>query len=153
MLSQQLFDSALNDCLTMAPLTMQAAALACMNVVDWTAPLSMPAPRLKNLDDDSPLLMPVQSNCGKTTNMLKAEIWADDAQRRKVVAIGVQPGDSPTMKFLSTTWGAMGEQTVKATPLNWNKAQMEGGKICLELDNSTTLDSFCETGGIYNTCW
>jgi hypothetical protein len=55
------------------------------------------------------------------------------------------------MNFISATWGAVGEQTVKATPLRWTKAQANGGKICLELDYSTDLNEFCMYGA--DTCW
>ncbi|KXZ48449.1 hypothetical protein GPECTOR_28phG5a [Gonium pectorale] len=93
------------------------------------------------------------SPCGKTDNLLKAEIYADDQQRRKIVAIGIQAAGETSLTFKSPVWGSDGEQTLKATPLNWSKAQANGGKVCMELDNSTTLDSFCLGGSSKDTCF
>ncbi|GIM00871.1 hypothetical protein Vretimale_5766 [Volvox reticuliferus] len=93
----------------------------------------------------------INSSCGSTTTLLKAEIWANETQRHKVIAVGVQPGNSDTLSFRAVTWGAKGEQTLKVTPLNWNTTQAKGGKICLEVDDSTTLTTLCN--GVLNTCW
>ncbi|EFJ49283.1 hypothetical protein VOLCADRAFT_104383 [Volvox carteri f. nagariensis] len=93
------------------------------------------------------------SACGSTTTLLKAEFWADDAQRRAVAGIGIQPAGG-RMRYLSPTWGAVGEQTLKATPLMWDLNQANGGKICLELDKATDLGSFCNNvPGSPPTCW
>ncbi|KXZ51121.1 hypothetical protein GPECTOR_14phG2b [Gonium pectorale] len=99
------------------------------------------------------VVVPIRTNavCADTTSLLKVEFYADDNQRRRITGIGLQPAGSPAMKFISTSWGSIGEQTLKATPLNWSKAQADGATICLELDNSTTLSSFCYTNS--NTCW
>ncbi|GLI64960.1 hypothetical protein VaNZ11_008366, partial [Volvox africanus] len=93
----------------------------------------------------------VNSPCGSTSGLMKAEIWANETQRYKVIAVGVQPGDSDTLSFRAATWGAKGEQTLRVTPLNWNPAQAKGGKICLEVDGSTSLTTLCN--GVLNTCW
>ena len=91
------------------------------------------------------------SKCGRSSGLLKAEFYADDKQRRKVNSIGVQPAGG-AMRYLSATWGAVGENTLKATPLNWSKAQANGGRICLVLYDTVTLDSFC-MGNELDTCW
>ncbi|KAG2437933.1 hypothetical protein HXX76_005549 [Chlamydomonas incerta] len=91
------------------------------------------------------------SKCGKSDILLKAEFYADDAKRRKITNVGVKPAGG-AMKWQSATWGAVGEYTVKATPLNWTKAQANGGQLCLVLTNDTTLDEFC-MGNTENTCW
>ncbi|GIL44828.1 hypothetical protein Vafri_2292, partial [Volvox africanus] len=93
------------------------------------------------------------SACGKTTVLLKAEMWGNDDLRRSVTGIGIQPAGSE-MKFLSATWGSVGEQTVKATPLNWSKAQAARGRICMELEKATDLGAFCNNpGAAQPTCW
>ncbi|EFJ49282.1 extracellular matrix glycoprotein pherophorin-V15 [Volvox carteri f. nagariensis] len=93
-------------------------------------------------------------SCGSSTTLLKAEIWANEAKRRKVVAIAVQPANSTDLTFHAPTWGAVGEQTLKATPLMWDLTQANGGKICLELDKATDLGSFCNNvPGSPPTCW
>eukprot|EP00198_Chlamydomonas_reinhardtii_P012843 XP_001702180.1 cell wall protein pherophorin-C1 [Chlamydomonas reinhardtii] len=91
------------------------------------------------------------SKCGKTDMLLKAEFYADDAKRRKITNIGVKPAGG-AMKWQAPSWGAVGEFTVKATPLNWSKAQADGGMLCLVLTNDTTLNDFC-MGNTENTCW
>ncbi|GFR50604.1 hypothetical protein Agub_g12688, partial [Astrephomene gubernaculifera] len=92
------------------------------------------------------------STCGKTTTLAKAEIWANDNLRRKIAGIGLKPAGSATMRYISASWGAVGENTLKATPLNWSKAQANGGQICLELENNTSPAEFCNTGSD-DTCW
>ncbi|PNH04571.1 Perphorin-1 [Tetrabaena socialis] len=87
------------------------------------------------------------SACGKTSNLLKAEFYASDSSRRKISGVALMPAGATTFKFISATWGAVGEDTVKATPINWGKAQADGGKICLEL--SVPLADFCLGG----SCW
>ncbi|PNW73149.1 hypothetical protein CHLRE_14g620702v5 [Chlamydomonas reinhardtii] len=82
------------------------------------------------------------SPCGRSTSLLKAEFYADDKKRRAITGVYVQP-KTGTGKWLSATWGAVDEQTVKATPLNWSKDQANGGTICLELKNDTPLSDFC----------
>ncbi|EFJ44690.1 hypothetical protein VOLCADRAFT_82680 [Volvox carteri f. nagariensis] len=93
------------------------------------------------------------SYCGSTEVLFKAEFWANDTLRGSLKGIGVQPADSPSMKFISASWGKSGDDTLKATQLYWTKAQAEGGKICLELSRDTDLNSFCLTNGIRNACW
>ncbi|KAG2449882.1 hypothetical protein HYH02_005404 [Chlamydomonas schloesseri] len=91
------------------------------------------------------------SKCGKSSSLLKAEFYADDTKRRKVTHVGIKPAGG-AMKWQAPTWGAVGEYTLKATPLNWSKAQAEGGQLCLSLNNDTTLDEFC-MGTTTDTCW
>ncbi|GIL61862.1 hypothetical protein Vafri_16251 [Volvox africanus] len=91
------------------------------------------------------------SKCGRSEYMSKAEFWANDNLRRNVRGIGIQPSDASSMTFISPAWGALGEQTLKAPNLKWSRSQVDGGKVCLELDKSTDLSSFCMTGT--NTCW
>ncbi|KXZ51120.1 hypothetical protein GPECTOR_14phG2a [Gonium pectorale] len=95
------------------------------------------------------------SPCGRTTNLLKAEIYADDLRRGLVKGVAVQPklpnGQLDSIKFMSTTWGARGEDTLKATPLNWSKAQSNGAKVCIELAAGASLSSVCK--GSPDTCW
>ncbi|PNH12957.1 Perphorin-1 [Tetrabaena socialis] len=99
-------------------------------------------------------LKKIESDCGLTTSALKMEFYADDAQRRRITGVALMPAGSSTFKFLSPTWGAVGEDTVKATPLKWSKEQAAGGKVCLELDDGTTLGSFCKGAtDSDSTCW
>ncbi|PNW73147.1 hypothetical protein CHLRE_14g620600v5 [Chlamydomonas reinhardtii] len=91
------------------------------------------------------------SPCGRSTSLLKAEFYADDKKRRAITGVYVQP-KTGTGKWLSATWGAVDEQTVKATPLNWSKDQANGGKICLELKNDTPLSDFCLPAND-GVCW
>ncbi|EFJ49422.1 extracellular matrix glycoprotein pherophorin-V36 [Volvox carteri f. nagariensis] len=86
-----------------------------------------------------------QGKCGKTTSVLKAEILADDARRRKIRAIGLLPADAVSMRWISTSWATSGEDTLKVTPLNWSKDQADGAKICLELSSDYDIGSFCKT--------
>ncbi|KAG2425758.1 hypothetical protein HXX76_013384, partial [Chlamydomonas incerta] len=90
------------------------------------------------------------SPCGRSSNLLKAEFYADDNKRRSITGVYLQPTGG-SGKWLSPTWGAVGEQTVKATPMNWSKGQAQGGKVCLELKNDTPIDDFCL--GTDGTCW
>ncbi|GIL79864.1 hypothetical protein Vretifemale_9033 [Volvox reticuliferus] len=94
-------------------------------------------------DPDSP--------CGRTTNLLKAEIYADDAQRRKVKNILVRPNGANSSRLMSTSWASPGEQTLKVTPLNWNREQAHGASICLVVDNAADIGSFCNAPGS-DTC-
>ncbi|KAG2447492.1 hypothetical protein HYH02_007418 [Chlamydomonas schloesseri] len=91
------------------------------------------------------------SPCGSSSGLLKAEFYADDTKRRKITGMYVRPNGGPS-KWLAATWGAVGEQTVKATPLNWSKGQANGGVICMELTNDISIQDFClpSTSG---TCW
>ncbi|GLI60398.1 hypothetical protein VaNZ11_002548 [Volvox africanus] len=91
--------------------------------------------------------------CNSTTLLRKAEIWADEAQRQAVKGIGVQPSGSPTMRFISPSWGAPGTNVVKANQLNWTLEQADGGRICIELVRGTDLSSFCNTVGRPAICW
>ncbi|GLC33316.1 hypothetical protein PLESTM_000048000 [Pleodorina starrii] len=91
--------------------------------------------------------------CGRSQVLLKMEMWADEALRRSVQGIGVRPADVEDMAFLSPVWGPVGSQTLKATPLRWSKAQAEGGQVCIELDNNTSLGSFCMSENQEDTCW
>ncbi|KAG2447494.1 hypothetical protein HYH02_007420 [Chlamydomonas schloesseri] len=91
------------------------------------------------------------SPCGRSSGLLKAEFYADDKKRRAITGIYVQPKGA-SGKWLSATWGAVGEDTVKATPLNWSKGQANGGKICLELKKDTPLDMFCKPAND-GVCW
>ncbi len=95
----------------------------------------------------------VQTPCANATTLLKAEIWGNDipTQRRKIISIGIQASDWSNMRWQAPSWGKAGEQTLKASPLNWSIAQAEGAKICLELSDATDLNTFCIYG--LNTCW
>ena len=87
-----------------------------------------------------------------TSVLNKIEFWAKDDLRRKITGIGLQPTGAPKMSYIQPVWSSSGEDTLRATPLNWSKAQANGAVVCLELDNSTTLDEFC-MGGEVSTCW
>ncbi|GIM11462.1 hypothetical protein Vretimale_14956, partial [Volvox reticuliferus] len=91
------------------------------------------------------------SKCGRSEYMSKAEFWANDNLRRNVRGIGIQPSNASSLDFISPAWGAIGDQTLKATNLNWSRSQVNGAKICLELDSGVDLTSFCLTET--NTCW
>ncbi|KAG2428450.1 hypothetical protein HXX76_011570 [Chlamydomonas incerta] len=113
------------------------------------------------------LVQPSNPNsfCANTSSLFKVEFWADDAKRRAITGIGLRPGNVPPttpLRYISATWGAVGEDTLKATPLNWSNDQAGGALICLELDNAVTpsLADFCvssnASGGDSTgsgTCW
>ncbi|GIL52708.1 hypothetical protein Vafri_8516 [Volvox africanus] len=88
-----------------------------------------------------------ESVCGRTTNLLKAEIYADDAQRRKVKNIMVRHNGANSSRMLATSWAPPGEQTLKVTPLNWNLEQAHGASICLVMEGSADIGQFCNTAG------
>ncbi|GIL44829.1 hypothetical protein Vafri_2287 [Volvox africanus] len=96
---------------------------------------------------------PANTYCANTTVLLKAEIWGNDAplQRRKIIALAFQEAGSDTLKYISPSWGATGDQTLKVSPLNWSAEKADGAKICLELSNATDLETFCNHGD--KTCW
>lgn len=96
---------------------------------------------------------PLQGFCGITDTLLKAEVWGNDIliQRRKILGIFVTPGNSNVTRLISPSWGSAGEQTLKISPLNWTPEQANGGRICLELNDPSSLPGFCN-GGV-NTCW
>lgn len=99
---------------------------------------------------------PWQSACGRTTTVLKAEIWANDALRRDVLSLCVQPADSTTMRILPVVWGGVGDNTLKVVPLNWTRSQADGGKICMEMVRSSDLFQFCnsvQSGRAVPSCW
>ncbi|GLI68024.1 hypothetical protein VaNZ11_012342 [Volvox africanus] len=87
-----------------------------------------------------------ESACGRTTNLLKAEIYANDAQRRKIKNILVMPNGANSSRVLATSWASPGEQTLKVTPLNWNLEQANGASICLVMDGSADILQFCNIG-------
>ncbi|KAG2447493.1 hypothetical protein HYH02_007419 [Chlamydomonas schloesseri] len=91
------------------------------------------------------------SPCGSSSSLLKAEFYADDTKRRKVTGMYVRPNGGPS-KWLAATWGAVGEQTLKATPLNWSMGQANGGVICMELTKDTDIQDFC-LPSTSSTCW
>ncbi|GIL82129.1 hypothetical protein Vretifemale_11064 [Volvox reticuliferus] len=92
------------------------------------------------------------SPCGSTNKLFKAEIWGDDTQRKKLKGIAVQPAGAKNFTYRSPSWGAPGDQTIKVSQLNWTPQQAHGAQICLELDSTTNMDSFCVYGQI-QTCW
>ncbi|KAG2450999.1 hypothetical protein HYH02_004269 [Chlamydomonas schloesseri] len=88
------------------------------------------------------------SFCANTSSLFKVEFWADDAKRRAITGIGLRTGNAAAgtpLRYVSPTWGAVGEDTLKATSLNWNDAQANGALVCLELDNTVapSLADFC----------
>ncbi|GIL69804.1 hypothetical protein Vretifemale_614, partial [Volvox reticuliferus] len=89
--------------------------------------------------------------CGKTTSLLKGEVWGNEDLRRQIEGIGVQPAGADKLSFRSPSWGPVGDQTLKVTPLNWSLAQAKNATICLELTKGTDLGDFCNFG--MNTCW
>nr|ABA41404.1 pherophorin-C6 protein precursor [Chlamydomonas reinhardtii] len=91
------------------------------------------------------------SACGKTSTVNKAEFFADDTKRRQIKSIGIKPAGAAGYKWVAPSWGAVGDQTLKVT-LGWSTAQAAGGRICLELYNTTSLDDFC-MGAAMDTCW
>ncbi|GIL76534.1 hypothetical protein Vretifemale_6199 [Volvox reticuliferus] len=103
---------------------------------------------------DTVVITPEYPNglCGMTTNLLKLEFWADDQQRRKVSAIGLQAAGDKTMTWIAPTWASSGSNTLKVTPVNWSLNQATGGRICLEMDKSTNMHTFCK-GSNDGTCW
>ncbi|GIL64338.1 hypothetical protein Vafri_18309 [Volvox africanus] len=92
------------------------------------------------------------SPCGRTDKLFKAEIWGDDKQRQKLKGIAVQPAGAKTFTYRSPSWGAPGDQTIKVSQLNWTPQQAHGAQVCLELDSTTDIDSFC-IYGLAKTCW
>ncbi|GIL50670.1 hypothetical protein Vafri_6794 [Volvox africanus] len=92
------------------------------------------------------------SPCGRTDKLFKAEIWGDDKQRQKLKGIAVQPAGAKNLTYRSPSWGAPGDQTIKVSQLNWTPQQADGGRICLELESNTDLDSFC-LFKLGKTCW
>ncbi|EFJ44689.1 hypothetical protein VOLCADRAFT_94999 [Volvox carteri f. nagariensis] len=96
---------------------------------------------------------PLEQNspCGDSNVLSKVEFWADDNLRRSIAAIGLKPSGATTMRFLSPSWGPVGDDILKVSPIRWTKAQADGGRICLELSRGTDLNSFCVAGN--NTCW
>ncbi|EFJ49240.1 hypothetical protein VOLCADRAFT_104461 [Volvox carteri f. nagariensis] len=51
-----------------------------------------------------------------------------------------------TSRTVSPTWGPKGLNTVKASQMKWNATQAIGGRVCLELRDTTSLDQICLDG-------
>ncbi|GIM01232.1 hypothetical protein Vretimale_6037 [Volvox reticuliferus] len=97
-------------------------------------------------------LNPIPGPCSNGTIFQKAEFWANEAVRTKVLGFSLKAAGASSWKNISATWGGKGEETLKATPINWTLAQANGGTVCMEVDRSVTLDQLC-LGPDPNTCW
>ncbi|GIL64053.1 hypothetical protein Vafri_18032 [Volvox africanus] len=95
---------------------------------------------------------PIPGPCSSATILQKVEFWANEAVRTKVLGFSLKPTGASSWKNISATWGGKGEETLKATPLNWTLAQADGGTVCMEVDRSVALDQLC-LGPTPNTCW
>jgi hypothetical protein len=85
----------------------------------------------------------LQSKCGKTTTLLKAEVMANDSLRRRLHGVAIKPAGSDNLQRLPASWGAMGDNTLKFSGLNWNIAQADGASLCFELERSISINQFC----------
>ena len=84
-----------------------------------------------------------QPQCGNVTKLHKAEIWINETQYRRSIgniylfpAVGANGTRSPT-------WGKAGENTLKATPINWNVQQADGGSICFDVQAGLDIYDVC----------
>lgn len=82
------------------------------------------------------------NTCANATTFQKVEFYANETMRRSVTGFVVTPKGGPSVG-ISSSWGATGENTLKATPLGWSIAQANGGEICLELAKRVALSEFC----------
>ncbi|GLI60765.1 hypothetical protein VaNZ11_002996 [Volvox africanus] len=89
-------------------------------------------------------ITPLSGPCANT-NFAKVEFWANDTApvRRGLKGFYVRSAKQTAFTFLFPTWSGSGDETVRATGLDWNQQQANGAEICMELDNSVSLDAFC----------
>ncbi|EFJ39590.1 extracellular matrix glycoprotein pherophorin-V39 [Volvox carteri f. nagariensis] len=80
--------------------------------------------------------------CNSSSTLHKAEIWADMSLRRQVRGFRLTPSGG-TPRWASTSWGPSGANQLKATNINWSSSAAQGGEICIELKNTTTLSQLC----------
>ncbi|EFJ49347.1 extracellular matrix glycoprotein pherophorin-V11 [Volvox carteri f. nagariensis] len=90
--------------------------------------------------------------CGSTTTLAKVEFWVDDAYRRNLTSVGVQPSDATRMTWLAPSFATSGDLTLKVSNLNWSLSQARGARICMDLDKSVPMADFC-LGKVPGHCW
>ncbi|GLC40544.1 hypothetical protein PLESTB_000046700 [Pleodorina starrii] len=92
-----------------------------------------------------------ESACGKTTTLLKAEVYADDTRRRRIRGLAIKSAKAAVPRFVSPSWSSSGENTLKFSSLNWSLEEAHGAKLCMEIDNAFGVGPFC-FGGSTETC-
>ncbi|GIL81005.1 hypothetical protein Vretimale_9306 [Volvox reticuliferus] len=90
-------------------------------------------------------ITPLSGPCASVNIFAKVEFWANDTAplRRSLKGFYVRSSSETAYTFLAATWSSFGDQTVRATGLDWNKQEANGAEVCMELDNSVSLDTFC----------
>ncbi|KAG2437934.1 hypothetical protein HXX76_005550 [Chlamydomonas incerta] len=91
------------------------------------------------------------SFCGKTTTINKLEFFADDSKRRKVTGVGLKAAGAAATSWREPIWDSPGQNTLRATNVNWSSAQANGGQVCLEL--TVPLADFCLGSADGTACW
>ncbi|GIL50644.1 hypothetical protein Vafri_6776 [Volvox africanus] len=94
----------------------------------------------------------VDGACENATIFSKVEFWGNEALRRNIRGFAIKPNGATNYTIISASWGAKGDETVKATPLNWSIDQATGSEICMDIDTSIALDDFC-LGPFTNGCY
>ncbi|GLC36445.1 hypothetical protein PLESTM_000447300 [Pleodorina starrii] len=80
--------------------------------------------------------------CADSKTLRKAEIFADYSLRKQVRGFRLTPsGGVP--RWAATSWGPRHANQLKATTLNWGMSEADGGEICIEVKNPTTLKDLC----------
>ncbi|GIL81006.1 hypothetical protein Vretimale_9306 [Volvox reticuliferus] len=90
--------------------------------------------------------------CSNATIFSKVEFWGNENLRRNIRGFAIKPTGATNYTIISASWGARGDETVKATPLNWNIGQAAGSEICMDIDTTISLKDFCLgpfSGGCY----
>ncbi|GIL81009.1 hypothetical protein Vretifemale_10149, partial [Volvox reticuliferus] len=91
--------------------------------------------------------------CANAEVLQKVEIHADENLRRNLIGFSIKPSDGVKYAFIKPSWGALGTNITKVTPLGWTREQLDGGEVCMELDNSIPLGQFCIDSTGSNSCF
>ncbi|GIL60116.1 hypothetical protein Vafri_14751 [Volvox africanus] len=93
----------------------------------------------------------IEGPCRFSSTLLKAEVWADEKLRRQVRGCRLTPNGGSS-RWIATSWGPTGGNQLKATNINWGLAEADGGELCFEIKDTTSLDELC-LGPYPNTCY
>ncbi|GIL87937.1 hypothetical protein Vretimale_6316 [Volvox reticuliferus] len=89
-----------------------------------------------------------QSRCS-SEYLLKVEIWADDSKRYFVKGTRLTKNRG-TPVWGQPSWGSIGDNTLKVTPLKWTMSEAMGSRICIEVSKAITdLSEICLGGACY----
>ncbi|GIM13848.1 hypothetical protein Vretimale_16932 [Volvox reticuliferus] len=87
------------------------------------------------------------STCGAANDNLAKIEWEakQDANPSVVRGFNLYPAVGASSK-LSPSWAAAGGSNIlTAGPLNWTLAQANGGRVCIEVENTVTLFDICQS--------